>query len=56
MTIPDDAVKAAIRARRDLEIDRLYRSREAAQKYIDTGYTQPEYWEVRGRPVGEWAK
>lgn len=32
-----------------------YRSREAAQRQIDTSYNQPEYWEVRGRVVGPWS-
>ena len=33
-----------------------YRSREAAQRSIDEGYVQPEFWEVRRRVVGEWSK
>lgn len=31
-----------------------YPSREAAQKSINSGYTQPQFWEPRGRVVGKW--
>jgi len=31
-----------------------YKSREAAQRQIESSFNQPEYWEVRGRPVGAW--
>ncbi|MDF9748608.1 hypothetical protein [Arthrobacter sp. ES3-54] len=33
-----------------------YKTREAAQASIDNGYSQPQYWEPRGRMVGAWAK
>lgn len=33
-----------------------YTSREAAQKWINDGFRQPEFWEVRGRAVGTWQK
>jgi len=33
-----------------------YKSREAVLAVINAGYTQPEYWEPRGREVGEWTK
>jgi hypothetical protein len=31
-----------------------YPSREAAQKSINSGYTQPQFWEPRWRVVGKW--
>lgn len=33
-----------------------YSTMEAAQRTIDSGYLQPQFWEVRGRKVGEWTK
>jgi hypothetical protein len=33
-----------------------YSTREAARRTIDGGYLQPQFWEVRGREVGEWKR
>lgn len=33
-----------------------YTTRAGAQEWLDLGYSNPEFWEVRGRAVGEWAK
>jgi hypothetical protein len=33
-----------------------YKTSEAAQRFLERGYSQTPNWEVRGRVVGEWKK